>query len=205
MRLRVRAALSALLLLPLAVPGVLAAAQQPPATGAESKKASGVIAGILGGRLGCTCWCFSGSGSGQFGTLILERSCLRGRSSTRGSWSGSGWPGTCRRERSWFLKDERDSLGQLAVIGLWCEEDDCRCFIRPVSGRLNSPDSFTTSAVCAACGSVTIIWCDEDRGLCVRSEPRLRGRNHPMEAGDLWRWVQRAQPPTNREARLIAP
>ena len=104
-----------------------------------------------------------------------------------------------------FLKKDRDSLGQLAVIGLWCEEDDCRCFIRPVSGRLNSPDSFMTSAVCAACGSVTIIWSEKDRGLCVRSEPRLKRRNHPLEAGDLWAWVQREQPPTNRKARLIAP
>ena len=104
-----------------------------------------------------------------------------------------------------FLKKDRDSLGQLAVIGLWCEDDDCRCFIRPVSGRLNSPDSFTTSAVCAACGSVTIIWSEEHRGLCVRYAPRLKRRNHPMEAAILSAWVQREQPPTERDARLIAP
>ena len=59
MRLRARAALSALLLLPLAVPGVLAAAQQPPATGAEEPvfvipHLSGPI--VLDGRVDEPAW-----------------------------------------------------------------------------------------------------------------------------------------------------
>ena len=115
-----------------------------------------------------------------------------------------------------LLRRDRDSLANLVVYGLWCEHDGCHRFIRPVAVKPSSePGSFFRSAVCATCQDVTVIWADGG-GIWVRSAPELKHqehritgkrqpRYHPMEAGDLWRWVQRAQPHTNREARLIAP
>ena len=103
------------------------------------------------------------------------------------------------------LNNERDLLGSLAVLGLWCEDDGCRRFIRPVAVKLSrAPGSFFKSAVCATCESVTVMWAD-DHGVWVRSAPELKGRNHPMKPQDLHNWVQREQPPTNRGARLITP
>ena len=105
-----------------------------------------------------------------------------------------------------LLEQDRSLVQQHGVFGLWCEDDACHRFIRPVAVRLAStPDStFATTAVCAKCRSVTVIWGD-DSGLWVRSAPELRGRNHPMRPHFIFDWVMKEQPPANREALLIAP
>lgn len=106
-----------------------------------------------------------------------------------------------------LLKSERDSLQRLGVFGLWCEDDGCRQFIRPVAVRLSqAPNSFHMSAVCGRkkCQCVTVIWADDD-GVWVRSAPELKGRDHPMLPQRIYNWVQQVQPPRNRPARLIVP
>ena len=106
-----------------------------------------------------------------------------------------------------LLNNERDSLKLLAVFGLWCEDDGCRQFIRPVAVMLSqAPNSFFISAVCGRrkCQCVTVMWADDD-GVWVRSAPELKGRNHPMRPHDIYAWVRQVQPPRNRPAPLIAP
>jgi hypothetical protein len=103
------------------------------------------------------------------------------------------------------LNNEGDSVRRLAVFGLWCEHDGCHRFIRPVAVKMKSaPHSFFVSAVCATCQDVTVIWADEG-GVWVRSAPDLKKKQHPMRPQDLYNWVQRERPPTNRRARLITP
>ena len=103
------------------------------------------------------------------------------------------------------LNNEGDSVRRLAVLGLWCEHDGCNRFIRPIAVKMKSaPHSFFASAVCATCQDVTVIWADEG-GVWVRSAPDLKKQQHPMRPQDLYNWVQRERPPTNRRARLITP
>ena len=105
-----------------------------------------------------------------------------------------------------LLGRDRDSLANLVVYGLWCEHDGCHRFIRPVAVKPSSePGSFYKSAVCATCQSVTVMWLAADDGLCVRTAPELKGRQHPMRPEMLFRWVRKEQPLTNRAAHLIAP
>ena len=110
------------------------------------------------------------------------------------------------------LENERDEVQRYAVVGLWCENDGCRRgdgrrrFIRPVAlRRATTPTStFATTAVCAKCHDVTVIWMDND-GVWVRSVADLREHNHPMHPRDIYDWVARVRPPTDREARFIVP
>lgn len=102
-----------------------------------------------------------------------------------------------------LLERDRDSLRQYVVFGLWCQDDGCVQFIRPVAVRpTQKPNSFATSAVCAKCKCVTVMWRD-DEGLWVRSVPTLKGRAHPMKPQDVFKWVQAERPRANRPARLI--
>lgn len=119
------------------------------------------------------------------------------------------WVGSVDRMAEFAVKrleQDQSYVQQHGVFGLWCEDDGCRRFIRPVAVRLASTSghTFATTAVCAKCRSVTVIWGD-DSGLWVRSAPELRGRDHPMSPFFIHEWVMKEQPPTNREARLIAP
>jgi len=105
-----------------------------------------------------------------------------------------------------LLKSERDSLRRHVVVGLWCQDDGCRQFIRPVAVMASQPSgSFGTSAVCGKCQCVTVMWRDDKEGLWVRSAPTLKGRAHPMGPHDIYAWVQAERPRTDRPAPLIAP
>lgn len=106
----------------------------------------------------------------------------------------------------WLLQRERDSLQRLTPFGLWCEDDGCRQFIRPVAMRLKlAPNSFFLSAVCGRkkCQCITVMWADDD-GVWVRSADELKGRDHPMKPQELYDWVQANQQRPKRKARLIA-
>lgn len=103
-----------------------------------------------------------------------------------------------------LLEEERDSVQRLVVFGLWCQEEGCRRFIRPVAARLTQPGSVGLSEVCTKCRRVTVMWGDND-GVWVRTAPELRGRNHPMKPFEVHAWVQRAAPRRDRKAPLISP
>ena len=105
------------------------------------------------------------------------------------------------------LAGEHDLLRQHFVFGMWCQDEDCLQFIRPVSMRPKSaPDSVATSAVCGRrkCRCVTVLWVEEG-GVWVRNAPALKRRSHPMTPLGIFNWVKRVQPPRTRPAPLIAP
>ena len=106
-----------------------------------------------------------------------------------------------------LLQRERDSMQRLMPFGLWCENVDCRHFIRPVALRLaQAPYSFFLSAVCARkkCQCVTVLWRDDD-GVQVRRANDLKDSRHPMMPKELYDWVETNRQRPKRVAPLILP